>query len=96
MRELYAPILIDAFLVQPLVLQGIERETLDYLRAFIIEDEVQAVIQTSQQDAVRLQDTVAFLPDMEHVFDIAVRYRMEDEVEAIVVEWQALGHVIPE
>ena len=76
-----------------LVLEWIKGQGVDDLRLVLVERVVKAVVQPRQQPPAGLQDPRAFAPDRQHCVNVAVGDGMEDEIEAVVVERQALGHI---
>ena len=91
--ELDAAVVLLQLAHLALVLEWIKGQGVDDLRLVLVERVVEAVVQPRQQPPAGLQDPRAFAPDRQHRVDIAVGDGMEDEIEAVVVERQALGHI---
>ena len=92
-RELHAGVFVEQQLPRTLVVERIKRQRICQRGLLVVEDVVDAVVVAANERTARLEHAVAFAEHRLHLLDIAIRHRIDNQVEALICKRQRLRHI---
>ena len=93
MGELNAAVLLLELAHLLRIAQRVEGQGVDDALLVLVDDEIRADVIAAEQDAALFQDAEALAKDRNDLLDIAVRDRVEDQIEALVLKRKRFGHI---